>query len=407
MPIRPTATALEDPPDDDGPRRVMDLHIVGKSDEEAAAERVRDLLAAEKTVLFSMLEPELLRTELKKVVIRQEGAIDSLCDEICLYATGTQDPKKPASYFLVGPTGVGKNYLVESLLRLFEQLWGIEVPYLELEGPEFTYPSDINELKGAARGFIRSDEEGVMTKFHERSHDKPFAVILIDEIEKAHPQLRRFFLPIMDRGTMMDNRGRMLNFVNTTIFFTSNIGYSEASRSSSHIGFGDEASESRAETAFVESRIKKTLSPEFINRVHMIHFQHLTREAVDDIFDLEMAKIRKRYRQAQGLDLRVSAAARAEFLARGYSHEYGARNLAKMLNRWANIEISKVIKRDEDRSDSDATPTLELIRAMRDGKRPLDMEHVRRVVQEATRMRLPYRSVTIDVEGGEFTYQRG
>ena len=145
--------------------------------------RFRELMLAEKTVLFSALDTEQLREELKKVVIHQETAIDGLCDELALYSTGTQDPRKPASYFLIGPTGVGKNYLVESTLKLFEELWGIEVPYLELEGPEFTYPSDINELKGAARGFIRSDEEGIMTQFYKRAHDKPFSVILIDEVE--------------------------------------------------------------------------------------------------------------------------------------------------------------------------------------------------------------------------------
>lgn len=393
--------------EDDEPQRVADLHVVSRTEEEHAEERVRELILAEKTVLFSMLDPELLRTELKKVVIHQDAAIDQLCDEICLYATGTQDPRKPASYFLVGPTGVGKNYVVESLIRLFERLWGIEVPYLELEGPEFTYPSDINELKGAARGFIRSDEEGIMTKFHERAHDKPFSVILVDEVEKSHPQLRRFFLPIMDRGVMTDNRGRVLHFANTTIFFTSNIGYSDAQSSTAPIGFGDETEKRKVVGQLIDASLKKGLSPEFVNRVHVVHFAHLTREAIDDIFDLEVAKIRKRYHGAQDMDIDITPSARVELLKRGYHPDYGARNLAKILNRWINIEVSKTIKRDEERHSSDTAPVLSMLREMREGKRAFDREQIDQAVRACARAQVPYSVVTIDCEGGELVYKRG
>ena len=393
--------------DDDGPARLVNLRIAGRSEEEEADDRLREMLAAEKIVLFSALDTENLRDELKKVVICQEPAIDSLCDELSLYSTGTQDPGKPASYFMVGPTGVGKNYLVESMLRLFERLWGIEVPYLELEGPEFTYPSDINELKGAARGFIRSDEEGIMSTFHKRSHDKPFSAILVDEVEKAHPQLRRFFLPIMDRGVMMDNRGKTLHFNNAMIFFTSNVGYSDASRSTQPIGFGDDASDDRALHSFVDGKMRKTLSPEFINRVHVIHFQHLTRGAVNDIFDLELAKIRRRYRTAQHLDIIVTPAARLELLSRGYSRDYGARNLGKVLNRWVNIEVSKTLKRDEGRHMGDVMPVLSFIRSMREGKRPVDFAEMHAAVEEVARIRVPYSRIAIDFEQGEFIYRRG
>ncbi|MEM7244390.1 MAG: AAA family ATPase [Acidobacteriota bacterium] len=392
--------------DDDRPE-APSLQLVSRTQEEEDEIRFRELMAAEKIVLFSALDTELLRDELKKVVIRQDPAIDSLCDELSLYATGTQDPRKPASFFLIGPTGVGKNYLVESTLRLFEKLWGIEVPYLELEGPEFTYPSDINELKGAARGFIRSDEEGLMTQFHSRAHDKPISVMLIDEVEKAHPQLRRFFLPIMDRGTMTDNRGKVLHFENSLIFFTSNIGYSDASQRTAPIGYGTEESKEREEEHFVLSRVRKTLSPEFINRVHLVHFQHLTRDAVDEIFDLELEKIANRYAVAQEIDLRVSEAARREILERGYHADYGARNLAKELNRCANIEVSKVLKRDEDKKMGDVTPTLQLIRDMREGRRPYDGAELQEAVEACSRIQVPYRTVTIDWTGGEFTYERG
>jgi hypothetical protein len=397
----------EDDEDEGHHPRLADLHLVTRTDEENEELRFRELMAAEKTVLFSALDTEQLRAELNKVVIRQQGAIDGLCDELALYSTGTQDPRKPASYFLIGPTGVGKNYLVESTLKLFEDLWGIEVPYLELEGPEFTYPSDINELKGAARGFIRSDEEGIMTQFHKRCHDKPFSVMLIDEVEKAHPQLRRFFLPIMDRGTMTDNRGKVLHFENAMIFFTSNIGYSDQAQRTASIGYGDEQSKARDERCFIEGRIRKTLSPEFINRVQMIHFEYLTKGAVDEIFDLELSKIHGRYQKAQGLSVSVTPKARQELLDLGYNKDYGARNLAKVLNRWVNIEISKVLKRDEDRKFSDVTPVLSLIREMREGKRPYEARDLREAVDSCAKIQVPYSSIIVNHDGEEFTYDRG
>ena len=397
----------EDEDDCDERPRVIDMALVSRSEEEQEEIRFRELMLAEKTVLFSALDTEMLREELKQVVIHQEEAIDGLCDELALYSTGTQDPRKPASYFLIGPTGVGKNYLVESTLKLFEDLWGIEVPYLELEGPEFTYPSDINELKGAARGFIRSDEEGIMTQFYKRACDKPFSVILVDEVEKAHPQLRRFFLPIMDRGTMMDNRGKVLHFENSMIFFTSNIGYSDQRQSTGPMGFGDEEARERAGRQDIDSQIRKGLAPEFVNRVHLIHFRHLDRGAVDEIFDLEMAKIRRRYRTAQGIDVRVTDAARAELLHRGYNRDYGARNLSKVLNRFVNIEVSKVLKRDQERKMGDVLPALAIIREMREGKREFDQAEVTAVVEDCSRLRVPYSRLSVDFRQGEFDYLRG
>jgi hypothetical protein len=382
-----------------------DLHMTSRTQEELAEETFRQLVALEKRVLFSVLDTELLRTELKAVVIHQDAAIDSLCDELCLYATGTQDPRKPASYFLVGPTGVGKNYLVESLLGLFRKLWNIEVPYLELEGPEFTYPSDINELKGAARGFIRSDEEGIMTKFHERAHDKPFSVILVDEVEKAHPQLRRFFLAVMDRGVMMDNRGRTLHFPNTMIFFTSNVGYSDVQRSGQPMGFGDAAHRDRAERATIDARIRKALSPEFVNRVHVIRFEHLTREAVDDIFDLEMEKVRARFSAAQGIAIDVTPAARRELIRRGYSRDHGARHLARALNRHVTVEISKLLRRDGAATPGDALSVLDMIREVRDGRRAMGVVDVRHAVEDVARARVPYRTVVVDFASGEIVHR--
>ena len=177
------------------------------------------LSAYERMVLFSALRMDTLRATLQATVVDQDEAVEALCDEFSLFASGTRDLRRPPAYFLVGPTGVGKNHLVESLKRILEAAWTVEIPMLTIEGPNYTYPSDINELRGATRGFIRSDEDGLLTAFHERSSSAPLSVILVDEVEKAHPQLRTFFLSILDRGTVTDNRGNLLNLSNSMIFF--------------------------------------------------------------------------------------------------------------------------------------------------------------------------------------------
>ena len=135
--------------------------------------REQQLSIYERVLLFSAIDMDRLRNALDATVIDQQTAVNALCDEFSLFATGTRDPRKPPAYFMVGPTGVGKNHLVETLCRLLEGIWKIDVPVLTIEGPNYTYPSDINELRGATRGFIRSDEEGLMTSFHERSSRSP------------------------------------------------------------------------------------------------------------------------------------------------------------------------------------------------------------------------------------------
>jgi ATP-dependent Clp protease ATP-binding subunit ClpA len=153
--------------------------------------------------------------------------------------------------------------------------------------------------------------------------------------------------------------------------------------------------------------VRRTLSPEFINRVHFVHFLHLTRDAVDRIFDLELGKIRRRYREAQGLDLSVTPAARLELLRLGYSHDYGARNLAKVLNRHANIEVSKALKRDENRQYADVSEVVAVLRDMREGRVAIDLDEVHREVERVSRIQVPYGRVAVDFREGEFAYDRG
>ncbi len=376
----------------------------GQGQAEARLSRDELLSAYERIILFSALDIERLRDALDATVIDQQGAVQTLCDEFSLFAAGTRDLRKPPAYFLVGPTGVGKNLLVESLCRLLEGVWQAEVPFLTIEGPNYTYPSDINELRGATRGFIRSDEEGILTTFHERSSKAPLAVILVDEVEKAHPQLRRFFLSILDRGTTTDNKGTVLNFANCMVFFTSNLGYSDAQQRSAPVGFIDEEARASHVDADVKRDLRKALSPEFVNRVRMVHFERLGRDSAERILDVEFQRIARRYHEVHGLRLVLDDSAREELLNRGFSPIYGARHLAATLEAVCNVELAKRIRRDDRRAEGDRLELVTWLREVRAGQRAFDADEAKQRVLEQARAHLGYDTLHIRFADGEFDY---
>ncbi|MFQ5718692.1 MAG: AAA family ATPase [Acidobacteriota bacterium] len=377
---------------------------------DAARERLllskEELLSAwERILLFSWLDIDGLVERLQHTVVAQEQAIRALADDFALHAVGTRNLNRPPSYLFVGPTGVGKNYLVETLIAMLEEEWKIEIPFLTLEGPNYTYPSDINELRGATRGFIRSDEEGILTEFHHRAAGAPLSVLLIDEVEKAHPQLRKFFLSIMDRGTVTDNRGQVLSFANSMLVFTSNIGYSDLARHGAPIGYGDVESADRTAGQQVRRDLRRTLSPEFVNRLKMVHFEHLDPSAIDRIFDLEFRRIARRFDEVHGLVTQLEPAARAEILKQGYSHDHGARFLRAVMERCLNVEISRKIKADETRPSRGSRRILRYLRELKGNKRPFDLDAVRQRVLGQARVRVPYARIIVDHRDGEFTYR--
>jgi hypothetical protein len=377
----------------------------GESGAETDATRERQLSLYERTLLFSSLDMNRLQKALDATVIDQQRAVQALCDEFALFAAGTRDQRKPPAYFMVGPTGVGKNHLVESLCRLLEGIWKIEIPQLTIEGPNYTYPSDINELRGATRGFIRSDEEGLLTSFHEKSSQAPFSVIVVDEVEKAHPQLLTFFLPIMDRGTTTDNRGDTLDFSNCMLFFTSNLGYSDIQRRSARIGYMDEGSRSEATDCDVRRDLRRALKPEFVNRVKMIHFDRLSMSSAERILDLEMDRVARRYAELHGLSIVLDQSARDELIRRGFSPAFGARHLAAVLDAICNVEIAKKVRHDDRNRNHDRGALISWLREMRAGQRAYDGAEVERRVHRLTRARLGYDQLLVRFEDDGFRYE--
>ncbi|MBP7148854.1 MAG: ATP-dependent Clp protease ATP-binding subunit [Acidobacteria bacterium] len=364
------------------------------------------LAAYERLLLFAGLDLDRLRADLEALVVDQQEAIATLCDDLALFAVGTQGLLRPASYFLVGPTGVGKNYLVEMLVENLRRQWQVEVPLLTIEGPNYTYPSDINELRGATRGFIRSDEPGLLTEFHARAENSPLSMILVDEVEKAHPQLRRFFLGILDRGTTTDAHGNELGFAGCLIFFTSNIGHEEGSEGAHPIGFGGLEIAEAAYRSELSRSLRRSLSPEFINRTKIVRFRHLPRSSAERIVGLEFDKIAARYREMHGLELELTPAARDLLLELGYSYEYGARHVAAVLHRTCNVEIGKMIRRDEGRPERHLGELLALLRGARASGAELEPAELERRVLEEARARVVYRRIVVDAEDGKLVYRR-
>jgi len=404
-PSDPPSIILTDTHDDD---EESNAYLDALREEVAGDERLtreQILSAYERMLLFSALDLEKLREALDATVIDQAKAVTSLCDEFSLYAAGTRDPRKPPAYFLVGPTGVGKNHLVESLCRLLEGVWKIDIPVLTIEGPNYTYPSDINELRGATRGFIRSDEDGLLTTFHQESSAAPIAVILIDEVEKAHPQLLTFFLSILDRGTTTDSHGTVLNFANCMLFFTSNLGYSDAQQRSAPIGYLDDDERQGKTDRDIRRDLRRELKPEFVNRVRLVDFNRLTSTSAERILDLELERIARRYREIHDLRIVLDPTARAELIRRGFSEIFGARRLASTLESICNVELAKKVRRDDRGVTKDRGSLVKWLRELRAGKRAFSAAEVRSRVLKRTRARLGYDTVHISYDDERFVYE--
>jgi ATP-dependent Clp protease ATP-binding subunit ClpA len=208
----------------------------------------------------------------------------------------------------------------------------------------------------------------------------------------------------MDRGTMTDNRGEVLNFSNTIFCYTSNVGYSDAARKTKPIGYGDQASRDRAYVQSLEQEVRRQLSPEFMNRVTMLHFNYLSRDDAERIFDLEFSKIARRYLARQEIEVTCTDRARRRLIDTGFDRDYGARNLTTVLNHVVNIGISRRLRRDDPPGGRDVSEILEDIRKGREGEDSVDLAELERRAKEAARVRVLYRRIVVDYEDGEFHF---
>ena len=276
-----------------------------------------------------------MEQELHKRIVGQKEAIEAVSKAIRRTRSGLKDPKRPSgSFIFLGPSGVGKT---ETAKALAEFLFGDEDSLIQIDMSEYMEKHTVSRLIGSPPGYVGYDEGGQLTEAVRR---KPFSVVLFDEIEKAHQDVFNTLLQILEDGRLTDAQGRTVDFKNTVIIMTSNLGTKDLSK---NIGFSHTSSEDNYEKmkAKVSEELKKYFRPEFLNRIdETIVFHELTREEVKQIVDLMMERI---YEQLKNSDLEILLSDEAkEFLSsEGYDREFGARPLRRAIQRLLEDPLSE------------------------------------------------------------------
>jgi len=266
----------------------------------------------------------------------QDEAIHAISDAIRRARSGLKDPRRPiGSFIFIGPSGVGKTELARALA---EFMFDDEEALVRIDMSEYREQHTVSRLFGAPPGYVGYEEGGQLTEAVRR---RPYRVILFDEIEKAHPEVWNALLQILDDGRLTDGQGRVVDFRNTVLIMTSNLG-TEFVRKAGSLGFlqRSDDEEERASQEKIEKALKSTFRPEFLNRIdEIITFSALTREEMREIVDLQMAEIRERL-QEHGLDVELSDAARNWLADEGYDPDFGARPLRRALQKYVESPLS-------------------------------------------------------------------
>ena len=323
--------------------------------EEVTAEDIAEVVARWTGIpLTKMLEEDRaklqrMEEELKKRVIGQDEAIIRVCDVIRRSRAGIGDPNRPnGSFIFLGPTGVGKTELTKALGQF---MFNDESAVIRVDMSEYTERHSISKLIGSPPGYVGYDEAGQLT---ESVRHRPFSVILFDEIEKAHPEVFNMLLQVIDEGRLTDGKGRAVNFKNTIIILTSNIG-SQFIEKMESIGFSNKSDKedySNMKEKVMEA-MKDYFRPEFINRLdEIIVFDILSEEAIRKIVDLRLKVVKDRL-WAKDIDFKISDEALSYLAKEGYDPHYGARPLNRLIqNKILNPVASYIISNDVKKGDA-------------------------------------------------------
>jgi ATP-dependent Clp protease ATP-binding subunit ClpC len=296
-----------------------------------------------------------VETEMSKVVIGQREAVSALCKALRRSRADLKDPRRPiGSFALLGPTGVGKTLLAKTLA---EQLFGDTKALIQLDMSEYMEKFNVSRLIGSPPGYVGYEEGGQLT---EQVRRKPYSVVLFDEIEKAHPDVWNLLLQILEEGKLTDNVGRVVNFRNTIILMTSNVG-SDTIKKQSSLGFSpitDESSYEKMRDRIMEEA-KKTFRPEFLNRLDdLIVFRSLTKLDLIEILDLEITKVMQRLK-ARNIVLQLDEKAKDLLVTRGYDPQYGARPMRRAVERSLEDPLAEEILRGSFHEGEPITVTAE------------------------------------------------
>ncbi len=283
-----------------------------------------------------------LEAELHKRVIGQDEAISAVSDAVRRSRAGLQDPKRPiASFIFLGTTGVGKTELAKALA---DYLFNDETMMTRIDMSEYQEKFSVSRLIGAPPGYVGYDEGG---QFTEAVRRKPYQVVLFDEIEKAHPDVFNILLQVLDDGRLTDNKGRTVNFKNTIIIMTSNLGSQYIQAQLENLNAQNRDHVIADTKAKVMDMLKKTIRPEFLNRIdETIMFLPLTREEIAQVVTLQMNAVRKML-ESQGFNISITPAAINYLADEGYDPEFGARPVKRAIQRCVLNDLSRKILADE------------------------------------------------------------
>ncbi|PWT97106.1 MAG: Clp protease ClpC [Bacteroidetes bacterium] len=312
-------------------------------DEEAIAEVV-SMMTGIPVKRMVQAETEKLRRmadDLKGAVVGQEEAIQKVVKAIQRNRVGLKDPKKPIGTFIfLGPTGVGKTELARALARY---MFDSDDALIRIDMSEYMEKFTVSRLIGAPPGYVGYEEGGQLT---EKVRRKPYSVVLLDEIEKAHPDIYNILLQVLDDGQLTDGLGRKVDFKNTLIIMTSNIGVRQLKDFGEGVGFATAARQQTTDEnnkAVIEKALKRTFSPEFLNRIDdVMIFNTLTREHIFQIIDILMKGVMKRLTNL-GFTLELTEDAKAFIAEKGYDQQFGARPLHRAIQKYLEDPLAEEI----------------------------------------------------------------